>query len=198
VDECLHVFGGYGYMTDFPIERAYRDARVGTIVAGTTEIMKEIIAKTVIDKVSYESVYENMRQGAEASAESAKPETPLSANLTNHKNTTTMATPETAREILYSLPSRLKVDKVDADTAGIFHFKMDGEGDFTITLKDKKVTVEEGLIGEPTCEVKAKAADYAAIELGKTNAQMAFMMGKIKISNLGEMMKFMGMFARIK
>ena len=109
-----------------------------------------------------------------------------------------MATPETAREILYSLPSRLKVDKVDADTAGIFHFKMDGEGDFTITLKDKKVTVEEGLIGEPTCEVKAKAADYAAIELGKTNAQMAFMMGKIKISNLGEMMKFMGMFARIK
>ena len=118
--------------------------------------------------------------------------------INRRRNTPSNPTPETAREILYSLPSRLKVDKVDADTAGVFHFKMDGEGDFTITLKDKQVTVEEGLIGEPTCEVKAKAADYAAIELGKTNPQMAFMMGKIKISNLGEMMKFMGLFARIK
>lgn len=198
VDECLQVFGGYGYMTEYPIERAYRDARVGTIVAGTTEIMKEIIAKTVIDKVSYESVYENLRQGAEAAAEVEKAETPLSATLNTPQDSIKQSTPETAREILYSLPNRLKLDKVDAQTAGIFHFKMDGEGDFTITIKDKKVTVEEGLIGEPTCEVKAKAADYAAIELGKTNPQMAFMMGKIKISNLGEMTKFMGLFAKVK
>jgi putative sterol carrier protein len=105
--------------------------------------------------------------------------------------------PQTAKEILYSLPGRLKEDKVEPGTEGVFHFKMEGEGDFTITLKDKKVTVEDGLVGTPTCEVKAKAADYIDIEMGRTNPQMAFMMGKIKISNLGEMMKFMGLFRRL-
>lgn len=193
VDECLQVFGGYGYMSEYPIERAYRDARIGTIVAGTSEIMREIISKTVIDKINYESTYETMRAAANQSTTAQAP-----IQETN-KPTSTMATdnPTTAREILYSLPTRLRPEKLEADSSGIFHFKMDGEGDFTITLKDGAVTVEEGLIGEPSCEVKAKAKDYADIELGKTNPQMAFMMGKIKISNIGLMMKFMGMFKRL-
>ena len=105
--------------------------------------------------------------------------------------------PETAKEILYSLPGRLKEDKVDETTAGVFHFTMEGEGEFTIELKNKQIIVEDGLVGTPTCEVKAKAADYVDIELGRTNPQMAFMMGKIKISNLGEMMKFMGLFRKL-
>jgi len=42
---CLQLFGGYGYMAEYPIARAYADARVTTIYGGTTEIMKEIIAK---------------------------------------------------------------------------------------------------------------------------------------------------------
>ena len=45
VDRCLQLFGGYGYMTEYPIARAYADARVTTIYGGTTEIMKTIIAK---------------------------------------------------------------------------------------------------------------------------------------------------------
>lgn len=44
VDRCLQFFGGYGYMTEYPIARAYLDARVQTIYAGTSEIMREIIA----------------------------------------------------------------------------------------------------------------------------------------------------------
>jgi acyl-CoA dehydrogenase len=105
--------------------------------------------------------------------------------------------PETAREILYTLPSRLKADRVDDTLSGTFHFMMEGEGDFTISILDRQVTVQEGLIGAATCEVRAKASDYADIELGRTNPQMAFMMGKIKVSNLGEMMKFMGMFKKL-
>jgi acyl-CoA dehydrogenase len=58
VDKCLQFFGGYGYMEDFPICRAYRDARVGTIAGGTSEIMKEIIAKMLIDEVAFKPVYE--------------------------------------------------------------------------------------------------------------------------------------------
>ena len=45
VDECLQLFGGYGYMAEYPISRAYVDARVQRIFAGTNEIMKVIIAK---------------------------------------------------------------------------------------------------------------------------------------------------------
>ena len=44
---CLQFFGGYGYMLEYPISRAYMDARVQTIFAGTNEIMKIIIAKSM-------------------------------------------------------------------------------------------------------------------------------------------------------
>ena len=47
VDTCLQLFGGYGYMTEYPIARAYADTRVTTIFGGTTEIMKEIIGRSL-------------------------------------------------------------------------------------------------------------------------------------------------------
>jgi acyl-CoA dehydrogenase len=45
IDDCLQFFGGYGYMLEYPVTRAYMDARVQRIYAGTNEIMKIIIAK---------------------------------------------------------------------------------------------------------------------------------------------------------
>ena len=48
VDRCLQLFGGYGYMSEYPIARAYVDARVTTIYGGTSEIMKTIISKDVL------------------------------------------------------------------------------------------------------------------------------------------------------
>ncbi len=45
VDECLQLFGGAGYMDEYRISRLYADARIGRIYAGTSEIMKEIIAR---------------------------------------------------------------------------------------------------------------------------------------------------------
>jgi alkylation response protein AidB-like acyl-CoA dehydrogenase len=47
VDRCLQLHGGYGYMNEYPIARAYADARVTTIYGGTTEIMKEIIGRSL-------------------------------------------------------------------------------------------------------------------------------------------------------
>ncbi|MFI7667766.1 acyl-CoA dehydrogenase family protein [Nocardia sp. NPDC049526] len=47
VDRCLQLFGGYGYMTEYPIARLYADARVARIYAGTSEVMKMIIAKSL-------------------------------------------------------------------------------------------------------------------------------------------------------
>ena len=47
MDQCLQLHGGYGYMMEYPITRAYADARVQRIYGGTNEIMKELIARTL-------------------------------------------------------------------------------------------------------------------------------------------------------
>ncbi|WP_416397175.1 acyl-CoA dehydrogenase family protein [Allohahella sp. A8] len=50
VNECLQLFGGYGYTDEYPISRFYRDARVQTIYAGSSEIMKEVIARGILGR----------------------------------------------------------------------------------------------------------------------------------------------------
>jgi len=57
VYQCGQMFGGYGFMEEYPIGRIYRDVRVIPVYGGTSEIMKEIIAKMVIDKKSYKPAY---------------------------------------------------------------------------------------------------------------------------------------------
>lgn len=47
VDRCVQLFGGYGYMTEYPIARLYADSRIERIYGGTTEIMKEIIGRSL-------------------------------------------------------------------------------------------------------------------------------------------------------
>ncbi|HEV8153807.1 MAG TPA: acyl-CoA dehydrogenase family protein [Solirubrobacteraceae bacterium] len=47
IDACLQLHGGYGYMTEYPIARAWADARVTRIYGGTTEIMKEIVGRSL-------------------------------------------------------------------------------------------------------------------------------------------------------
>jgi len=45
VDKCLQIFGGYGYVMEYPIARMYADARVQKIYGGTNEILKELVAR---------------------------------------------------------------------------------------------------------------------------------------------------------
>ncbi|TBW49087.1 acyl-CoA dehydrogenase [Marinobacter halodurans] len=49
-DGCLQLFGGYGYTTEYPISRAFTDARVQRIYGGTSEVMKEVIARSLLGK----------------------------------------------------------------------------------------------------------------------------------------------------
>lgn len=51
--QCLQFLGGYGYMEDYPLARMSRDSRLGPIGGGTSEILREVIAKMVIDKKEY-------------------------------------------------------------------------------------------------------------------------------------------------
>lgn len=51
--QCLQMLGGYGYMEEYPMARLLRDSRLGPIGGGTSEILREIVAKMVIDKKEY-------------------------------------------------------------------------------------------------------------------------------------------------
>jgi alkylation response protein AidB-like acyl-CoA dehydrogenase len=50
---CLQMLGGYGYMEEYPMARLFRDSRLGPIGGGTSEILREIISKMIIDKQNY-------------------------------------------------------------------------------------------------------------------------------------------------
>lgn len=106
---------------------------------------------------------------------------------------------KTAREIIQSLPERFIEHSVSEDLNIIFHFEISGSegGDFTVEIKNRTCSVREGLHGEPKCVVQTKDKTYVELEYGKTNSQMAFMMGKIKISNLGAMFKFVECFEKL-
>jgi alkylation response protein AidB-like acyl-CoA dehydrogenase len=49
VDRCVQLHGGYGYMREYPIARAWVDSRIQSIYGGTSEIMKEIISRSFGD-----------------------------------------------------------------------------------------------------------------------------------------------------
>jgi len=51
LDDCLQLFGGYGYMWEYPIARAWADARMSRIAGGTCEIMREIIGRSLVGKI---------------------------------------------------------------------------------------------------------------------------------------------------
>lgn len=50
IDQCLQLFGGYGYTTEYPISRFYTDARIQRIYGGSSEIMRELIARSMLGK----------------------------------------------------------------------------------------------------------------------------------------------------
>lgn len=223
-DACLQVFGGYGFMEEYPISRAFCDARVGTIVSGTSEIMREIIAKHLVDGVSYQPVAdapeetapkprETVPPRAQAAAAAIKPQEPMKAPAAEQKpagpaiekkqepkrEEVKMGSPETAADIIRGLCDRFQPEKA-GDYSSIVHFDLsgDGGGQFSLIIENGTCRVEQGLQGQAKCLVQAAASTYSDIEFGRTSAEMAFMTGKIKISNVGEMMKFIKLFKRLQ
>jgi acyl-CoA dehydrogenase len=164
--QCLQFFGGYGFMEEYKVARMYRDSRLGPIGGGSSEIMCEIIAKMVIDEVSYEKTADERRGETVDNA------------------------PQSVAEILATLPGRFKAEKSEKMNANLcMQFKF-SSADYTVTVKDGKIEVQEGLLGEANGIVETDDATYIAVETGKMNPQEAFMSGKIKVSDLGAMMQF--------
>ena len=98
----------------------------------------------------------------------------------------------TAREFILGLPAKVNPEALTGKADTTFHFKLDGEGggDFTAELKDGKINISEGLTGESKCTVTSTAAVMMEIIRKERNPQMAFFMGKLKVSNIGELMKY--------
>ena len=56
-DKCLQIFGGWGYMWEYPIAKAYAEARVERIAGGSSEVMKSIIIKSLFKELGIESEF---------------------------------------------------------------------------------------------------------------------------------------------
>ena len=109
-----------------------------------------------------------------------------------------MQTPLTAREIVMSLKERFRPEKAEPGFETIFHLDISGDngGQFTVRIADGTLNIEEGLHDTPKCIVTTKDSTYEDMEWGRTNAQMAVMFGKVKVSDLGEILDFIPLFHR--
>ena len=165
--QCLQMFGGYGYMEEYKIARFFRDSRIGTIGGGSTEIMHEIIAKMVIDDVSY---------GSQSTVDSR---------------------PWTVDSIFSSLPARFKKEKAnEVELNVLFEFENNLCYAVLIKDKEVFVSTVDSRPTTVDLSITTTTQTYIDVETGKLNPQEAFMTGKIKVSDLSKMMRFGTLFLK--
>lgn len=165
--QCLQMFGGYGYMEEYKIARMFRDSRILTIGGGSSEIMREIIAKMIIDDVAYTSA--------------AKQETHSATNNHTTMNLETVLGQIQKRAAEASpLGNTLKFDFGDQQ------LYIDGTGE-----KNEVSTKDE----EAACLVNTSLEDFLAMTKGELNPMSAVMSGKVKIKgDMGVAMKLQSLF----
>lgn len=158
--QCLQFFGGYGYMEEFKIARMFRDSRILTIGAGTSEIMREIIAKMVIDDKSYKAAGQESAPSLESNGNSF--ESALNA-ISSKAN------------LVSPIGSTLKFNLQDQ---AIF---IDGTGSQNVVSSEDR---------EADCTVGIALEDLSALLAGKLNPMQAMMEQKFKIDgDMGVAMK---------
>ncbi len=170
--QCLQFFGGYGYMEEYKIARMFRDSRIGTIGGGTSEIMREIIAKMVIDDVSYQAA------GNSASVEPAV----NNGNGDSNGNglDAILGGIQSKAESAKPLGKSLKFD------FGGQQLHIDGTGE------KNQVTTQDN---DADCTVDISLEDFNALIRGQLNPMTAMMSGKLKIKgDMGVAMKLQSLF----
>ncbi len=102
----------------------------------------------------------------------------------------------TVKELMARMPKAFLPEKaVGVDAVIQYHLSGDEGGDWIITIKDGKCTVEEGVAENPTLTLEADAEDYKNVILGKLDGMAAFMQGKLKLKgNLNLAMKLTNFF----
>src|SRR5688572_6042968 len=101
----------------------------------------------------------------------------------------------TSRDFIYKLPSKISPEAIEGHET-TFHFDLEGEngGQYTVEVKDGKANVMDGLIGNPTCVIRATEENFMKLIHGDLNPMMAVLTGKVKISNQGEMLRYAKIF----
>jgi putative sterol carrier protein len=101
----------------------------------------------------------------------------------------------TALEFVQSLTSKVNAEAIIGHNT-VFHFTIDGDGggQKTVQIVEGKMEVLDGLVGTAKCVVTVKDDTLMKIVSGQENPMMAFMTGKIKVSNPGELMKYSKIF----
>ena len=306
-DECLQFFGGYGTVEEYPMERFFRDARFGTIVAGTSEIMREVIAKSVVDGVVFpgrrERAAEGPGEGAGADAEPSAGETaggeadappdsfagelvpdlfvadatesldavfsefpashgagselppadasfeparetppdfatpaveatvpsfvapapapspadvevtepaffpepaspPASFRAVPEVGSTSLVmklpVPRSVEELFETLPLRFRADRAQGWSARFhFCFRDAARSDWTVVVEDGFCRTIEGHEGTPDCVVTTTEKTYLAIESGQQSPETAFLLGKVKVTNVAAMTRFGKLFRKV-
>jgi len=167
--QCLQNFGGYGFMEEYKMARMYRDCRVGTIGGGTSEIMREIIAKMIVDDVDYKSSTET---AAAANGNGASAPTSINAMLAGIQAKAGKAKP---------LGKTLKFD------FGKEQLFIDGTGE------SNQVSTQNE---EADCMVEVSFEDFLALTKGALNPMTAVMSGQLKIKgDMGVAMKLQSLFS---
>jgi hypothetical protein len=170
--EVLQFFGGYGYMEEYKIARAFRDSRIGTIGGGTSEIMREIIAKMIIDDTNYD-------------------------RATSNSSKSTVSSPATVEDIFATLPNRFKKEKAKDISLNVL-FEFENDLNYSVLINNGNLSVQkEKVLDTYDLILTTDKATYIAVETGKINPQEAFMTGKIKVSELMKMMEFGGLIKRL-
>jgi alkylation response protein AidB-like acyl-CoA dehydrogenase/putative sterol carrier protein len=166
--ECLQMFGGYGYMEEYKMARMFRDSRLGPIGGGSSEIMREIISKMVIDDVSY-----------------------------GGPRSTVDRSSLSVQDIISSLPSRFKKEKANGTGMNVlFQFeKKSYLVKINNTVINIEEPVDNGP-GAVDLKIQTDEQTYINVETGKLNPQEAFMNGKIEVSDLAKMMQFGSLFKK--
>jgi len=186
--QCLQFFGGYGFMEEYPMARMYRDVRVGTIGGGSSEIMREIIAKIVIDGQGYTKPSSSSNGIVERKAS-----TPGGSGKSDNGHTAAQdTTPEVGIDEIVKGIQR-KASSVGA-LGKTLKFDFGGE-QITIdgTGADNQVSSDNS---DADCTIKLSKSDFQKLVSGDLNPMNAVMSGQVKIDgDMGLAMKLQTLFS---
>jgi putative sterol carrier protein len=174
--QCLQFYGGYGFMEEYPMARMYRDVRVGTIGGGSSEIMREIIAKMVIDDVNYDK--------ADSSDKGIVPraKTNGDGNASSEQGLSSIL-----KEINQKAASAEPIGKTLKFDFGGQQLYIDGTGTANEVSQNN---------GDADCTIRISQEDFKRLIKGDLNPMGAVMSGKIKIDgDMGVAMKLQSLFS---
>ena len=164
-------------MEEYKVARAFRDSRIGTIGGGTSEIMREIISKMVIDDVAYESasIPNQPQQNVKTISENGNPQTDEQVDF---------------EKIFSGIQAKAAnanpLGKTLKFNIGEDHLFIDGTG------KTNDVSKSDS---DADCTVNISLIDFSALVSGKLDPMGAVMSGKVKIDgDMGVAMKLQGLF----